>query len=120
MKTIAKARIVLLPIPTVGHIMSTVGMAKLLLCHHRGSSESHFFVTIFLSGPASVLAVDAYIASVTTSGLDINFLQLPPVEPPVGCNGPMEFVSLLMQKYKTLVKAAISDLQCFSTILLRS
>ncbi|KAG6519078.1 anthocyanidin 3-O-glucosyltransferase 2-like [Zingiber officinale] len=107
-------KLVLLPSPAVGHIITMVEMGKLLFRRHSDTSAAHFSITILLPGPASAPAVDACINSVEASGLDIEFRRLPRVDPPTDNDGPEDFTSLLMQKLMPHVKYAVADIQRLS------
>ncbi|XP_042399710.1 UDP-glycosyltransferase 88B1-like [Zingiber officinale] len=94
-----KGRVVLLPIPTAGHIMSMLELAKLL---HR----YHFSVTILVA-PVPALPVDDCIATVAASGLDIDFCHLQPVDLPNDFDGPEDFISAYMEEQKHLIKSVV-------------
>ncbi|XP_074582114.1 malvidin galactosylase UGT88C3-like [Curcuma longa] len=98
----AKGKVVLLPIPSAGHIMSMLELAKLL---HR----YHFSVTVLIA-PVPGLPVDGCIASVAASGLDIDFCHLQPVDLPKDADGPEDFISAYMEEQKHQIKAALQDL----------
>ncbi|KAG6502168.1 UDP-glycosyltransferase 88B1-like [Zingiber officinale] len=98
----AKGRVVLLPIPAVGHIMSMLEMAKLL---HR----YHFSVTVLIA-PVPAIPVDHFIATVADSDLDIDFCHLQPVDLPKDFDGPEDFISAYMEDQKQQIKSVLHDL----------
>ncbi|KAG6502166.1 hypothetical protein ZIOFF_042055 [Zingiber officinale] len=102
-ENMAQARVVLLPIPAVGHIMSMLEMAKLL---HR----YHFSVTVLMVPVPTTFPVGDYIATIAASGLDIDFRHIQPVDPPKDADGPEHFISAYMEKQNHHIKSALHDL----------
>ncbi|KAG6498252.1 UDP-glycosyltransferase 71K2-like [Zingiber officinale] len=98
----AQARVAILPIPSAGHIKSTLEMAKLL---HR----YHFSVTVLVV-PVPNYPVGGYIATIAASGLDIDFCHIQPVDPPKGANGLEDFITAYMEKQNHHIKSALHDL----------
>ncbi|KAG6498251.1 anthocyanidin 3-O-glucosyltransferase 2-like [Zingiber officinale] len=98
----AQARVAILPIPSAGHIKSTLEMAKLL---HR----YHFSVTVLVV-PLPNYPVGDYIATIAATGLDINFWHIQPVDPPKGADGPEDFITAYMEKQNHHIKSALHDL----------
>ncbi|KAG6502164.1 UDP-glycosyltransferase 71K2-like [Zingiber officinale] len=98
----AQARVALLPIPSAGHINSTLEMAKLL---HR----YHFSVTVLVV-PIPNYPVGDYITTIAASGLDIDFRHIQPVDPPKDADGPEDFITAYIEKQNHHIKDALHDL----------
>ncbi|XP_068657084.1 malvidin galactosylase UGT88C3-like [Aristolochia californica] len=102
-----KVGLVVLPVPGRGHLISTVEFAKQINQHNR------FSITILTMAPPvpGMLTLPAtFYESVASSGLDINFLDLPPVDPPK--EPSLEaFTSLYIAGHATHVKDSILRLQ---------
>ncbi|XP_058072475.1 UDP-glycosyltransferase 71K1-like [Magnolia sinica] len=97
--------LVILPAPGIGHLISTVELAKRLV------KQKPFSITILMMR-FPVPGTDAYIKSVAASGLDIRFVDLPSIQfPPFEeSQGPETFVSLFIERHKPLVKDAITSI----------
>ncbi|KAG6502169.1 anthocyanidin 3-O-glucosyltransferase 2-like [Zingiber officinale] len=98
----AKGKVVLLPIPGAGHIMSMFEFAKLL---HR----YHVPVTVLIT-PIPDLPVEDCIATVVASSLDIDFCHLQPVDLPKDFDGPEDFLFAYMDEQKQQIKSVLHDL----------
>ncbi|KAG6502171.1 hypothetical protein ZIOFF_042060 [Zingiber officinale] len=95
----AKGKVVLLPIPSAGHVLSMLELAKLL-------RRYHFSVTILIA-PVPVFPVEDCVATVAASGLDIDFCNLKPVDLPKNFDGPEDFISACMEKQKHQIKSVL-------------
>ncbi|ONK74914.1 uncharacterized protein A4U43_C03F11410 [Asparagus officinalis] len=101
-----KIGVMFMPIQGVGHLISTVELAKLLL----KNTEIHFSITILTINhlvPAWASAIKAYIDSVISLGLDITFEELPQIDPP-NHQKPETFVTRFVDSHKPLVRDSIS------------
>ncbi|XP_010929083.1 malvidin galactosylase UGT88C3 [Elaeis guineensis] len=99
-----------LPAWGAGHLVPMVETAQRLL--RLQQKETLFSVTVLLMqppNPASASTFSSYVHSVTSSGLDIHFQDLPPVDPPTDTDGVEDFVSLYIQSHKPHVKAALTQ-----------
>ncbi|XP_008789832.2 UDP-glycosyltransferase 71K1-like [Phoenix dactylifera] len=104
-----KLGLVFLPMWSAGHLVPMVETAKRLL--RLQQEENHFSVTVLLiqsPNPASASTFSPDVQSVASSGLDIRFQDLPPVDPPTDTDGALDFVSLYIQSHKPHVKAALT------------
>ncbi|KAG9440295.1 hypothetical protein H6P81_020460 [Aristolochia fimbriata] len=110
-----KAGLVFLPVPGRGHLASTVEFAKII------NKDNRFSITILnmstkLPGrpplPASTRE------SITSSGLDISFVDLPPVETPKE-TAVEAFISVFITRHAPLVKDFIIRLQSSSSSSVR-
>ncbi|XP_028791159.1 anthocyanidin 3-O-glucosyltransferase 2-like [Neltuma alba] len=98
-----KSRLVFIPVPGIGHVVSTVEFAKLLINH-----DDRFSVTVFVIKAPSAADVDAYIDSLTSSPSfpkRLHLLHLP-VNEPQSAQHPHQ----LIPNSIPLVKQAASDL----------
>ncbi|KAJ8645443.1 hypothetical protein MRB53_007191 [Persea americana] len=99
-------RLVFLPIPVVGHLKSTVELAKRLL-----EKQPCFSITVLLMHlPIHFKdsTIDSYVQSVAASNPRIHFVHLPLVDFPLGNNQSIEaFVSLFIEKHESHVKEAL-------------
>eukprot|EP00268_Persea_americana_P036581 TRINITY_DN3610_c0_g1_i2.p1 TRINITY_DN3610_c0_g1~~TRINITY_DN3610_c0_g1_i2.p1 ORF type:complete len:512 (-),score=63.93 TRINITY_DN3610_c0_g1_i2:283-1818(-) len=99
-------RLVFLPIPVVGHLKSTVELAKRLL-----EKQPCFSITVLLMHLPIFFkdsTIDSYVQSVAASNPRIHFVHLPLVDFPLGNNQSIEaFVSLLIEKHESHVKEAL-------------
>ncbi|XP_028791156.1 anthocyanidin 3-O-glucosyltransferase 2-like [Neltuma alba] len=98
-----KSRLVFIPAPGIGHIVSTVEFAQLLINH-----DDRFSVTVFVIKAPNAADVDAYIGSLTSSptfpkGLHISHL-------PTHESQSAQKLPQLIQNSIPLVKQAASDL----------
>ncbi|KAK9059036.1 hypothetical protein SSX86_021655 [Deinandra increscens subsp. villosa] len=86
-KTVAE--LVFIPAPGVGHIMSTIELAKLLVSRDQSLSVN----VLLVNPPYHVIALTTYIASLATNTNErIRFTQLPQDETPPTIN-PKAFVT---------------------------
>ncbi|KAI9110823.1 hypothetical protein K1719_018261 [Acacia pycnantha] len=98
-----KSRLVFIPAPGMGHLVSTVEFAKLLINHdHRLS------ITVFVIRAPGATKVDAYIHSLTSSPNFPKHLQL--IHLPTDESQPAQYLHQLTQNSIPLVKQAVSDL----------
>ncbi|XP_062188129.1 anthocyanidin 3-O-glucosyltransferase 2-like [Phragmites australis] len=107
----ATPTVVLLPVWGTGHLMSMLEAGKRLL-RRRGRALS--LTVLVMRPPTEQLAseVAGHISREEASGLDICFIQLPAVAPPVDHVGIEEFVSRFVLLHAPHVRAAISGLAC--------
>ncbi|XP_068654910.1 malvidin galactosylase UGT88C3-like [Aristolochia californica] len=102
-----KVGLVILPMPDRGHLASTVEFAK------RINQHNQFSITILNMAPPfpSFSSLPAsYYESISSSGLDIHFHDLPQVEPP-GDPSSEAFISLYIASHATHVRNSILRLQ---------
>ncbi|KAH7661997.1 UDP-glucuronosyl/UDP-glucosyltransferase protein [Dioscorea alata] len=96
------------PCPGIGHMISAVELAK----HITGGHGQHFHVTILTMQHhyfAWAAATTSYINSVISSGLDIQFEDLPLVQLPYKENMKGEtFMCLFIEAHKNHVRDAVS------------
>ncbi|KAL5978589.1 hypothetical protein ACLOJK_029706 [Asimina triloba] len=103
-----KVALVFFPIPGLGHLISTVEIAKRLLQHHPS-----FSITVLLMH-LPVPGIGTYLHSVASSGVDIHFHNLPPPTTTAQEETDMKpeiFISLFVRAHKSLVKHAIQEIQ---------
>ncbi|XP_059450517.1 UDP-glycosyltransferase 71K1-like [Corylus avellana] len=102
-----RAELVFIPAPAVGHLVSIVEFAKLLL-----DREDCFSITVLLINPPFPPTFDSFIQSTAASHTRIKYIYLPQVEPP-----PEELFRVSVEKYvadfigshKAHVKEAVSN-----------
>ncbi|KAM0952181.1 putative UDP-glucuronosyl/UDP-glucosyltransferase, UDP-glycosyltransferase family [Dioscorea sansibarensis] len=103
-----KLELIFCPSPGIGHLISTIELAKKLVTGYN----NHFHATILNIQhhvPAWSNATTSYINSITTSGLDIQFQDLPQVDPPYKENMKGEtFICLFIEAHKAHVHEAVS------------
>ncbi|KAJ0982929.1 hypothetical protein J5N97_011184 [Dioscorea zingiberensis] len=103
-----KLELLFCPSPGIGHLISTVELAKKLVNSHG----RHFHATILniqYHIPAWSNATTAYINSVVASGVNIQFEDLPQVEPPYKENMKGEtFICLFIEAHKAGIRDAVS------------
>ncbi|XP_031254234.1 anthocyanidin 3-O-glucosyltransferase 2-like [Pistacia vera] len=97
-----KAELVFIPAPGVGHLGSTVELAKLLLHRHQRIS-----ITVLVMKLPSDSKVNTYLNSLS-SGDRISFLHLPNDD--LQGFDPKKFFPSFIECHKTLVKEAVSKL----------
>ncbi|XP_008776255.2 UDP-glycosyltransferase 71K1-like [Phoenix dactylifera] len=105
-----KLGLVFLPLWSAGHLIPMVETAKRLLQHQ--TLDNLFSITVLVikpPNPASISTISSYIQSVSSSGLDIRFHNLPPVDPPADSHGVEDFISVLIQSHKPHVEAAVTQ-----------
>ncbi|XP_058072478.1 anthocyanidin 3-O-glucosyltransferase 2-like [Magnolia sinica] len=93
--------LVILPIPGIGHLISTVELAKRLV------KQKPFSITIHMMR-FPLQDTDAYIKSVAASGLNIQFVDLPSIQIPPSLETCMP---LFTENHKLLVKDAITRIR---------
>ncbi|RWR74028.1 anthocyanidin 3-O-glucosyltransferase 6-like protein [Cinnamomum micranthum f. kanehirae] len=108
-----KLELLFLPSPGVGHLISTVELAR------RFHEKRHFSFTILLiplQSPALPSKIISYVQSITASYPDIRFIYVPLIDLPFETDlNSNTFLSLLMEKYKSNVKETIKKLQSSSS-----
>ncbi|KAJ0983002.1 hypothetical protein J5N97_011257 [Dioscorea zingiberensis] len=108
----AKKGLVLLPIPAAGHLKAMVETALKLLHHH--SDVLSVTVLLMNSIPGVSLAPNhhTYIHSITSSGFDIHFEELPLIDPPHSDekDGSPASISLYIQKLLPHINASLSNI----------
>ncbi|XP_058072470.1 anthocyanidin 3-O-glucosyltransferase 2-like [Magnolia sinica] len=97
--------LVFLPTPGIGHLISTVELAKLLV------KQKPFSITILMMR-LPVRDTDAYIKSVSASGLNIRFVDLPLIQlsPSVESQGPPSVTPLFIESHKPLVNDVVAGI----------
>ncbi|KAG9440290.1 hypothetical protein H6P81_020455 [Aristolochia fimbriata] len=102
-----KVGLVILPMPARSHLASTVEFAKRINKHNR------FAVTILTMAPpfpGSTPLPDSFHDSISSSGLDIRFQDLPRVDPP-GDPSSEAFISVYIAGHAGHVRDTIRRLQ---------
>ncbi|KAK9059031.1 hypothetical protein SSX86_021650 [Deinandra increscens subsp. villosa] len=112
MASLVAAELVFIPCPGLGHIRSTVEIAKVLV--NRDQRLSVTILVIQPPGPSSGSVITAYIESLpkNTSINRISFVPLPQDEPPpMGDQKPSmtSFVDFI-KSHRKYVKSAVADL----------
>ncbi|KAJ0982927.1 hypothetical protein J5N97_011182 [Dioscorea zingiberensis] len=108
----AKKGLVLLPIPAAGHLKAMVETALKLLHHH----SDVFSVTVLLMNSIPGVSLPpnhhTYIHSITSSGFDIHFEELPLIDPPHSDekDGSPASISLYIQKLLPHINASLSNI----------
>lgn len=96
--------IVFLPLPVIGHLKSTVELAKLL-------ENEHFTITVLLMNlpiPSLESPITSYIQSIAAANPKIRFIDLPQVDVQFDEKWSVEAsISLFIDEHKPYVKAAI-------------
>lgn len=104
-----KAELVFIPSPGIGHLVSTVEIAKLLV-----DRDDRLYVTILIMKLSFDSKVAAYIESLNSSSYTerIQFIDLP-LEDIASTQetNPMVFLALLIERQKPHVKGAVSKLK---------
>ncbi|KAG0545032.1 hypothetical protein BDA96_02G327200 [Sorghum bicolor] len=105
----AAPTVVLLPVWGAGHLMPMLEAGKRLLTH---SGRALSLTVLLMPAPTEEVAaeLDGHVRREEASGLDIRFVRLPAVEPPMDSRGIEEFVSRLVQLHAPHVRAAMSSL----------
>ncbi|KAG9440296.1 hypothetical protein H6P81_020461 [Aristolochia fimbriata] len=103
-----KATLVFIPAPGRGHLAVTVELAKLI---NQGNRFSITILTIASPIPGVPALSDSYSA---TGALDINFVDLPTVDPPEKPT-PVAFISRYIASHAPHVKNALLRLKSTST-----
>ncbi|KAE8690109.1 putative UDP-glucose flavonoid 3-O-glucosyltransferase 3 [Hibiscus syriacus] len=100
-----KAELVFIPMPVMGHLVSTVQVAKLLV-----DLNSNLSVTVLNIKPPYNAQVSAYVDSLTaaaTTTSRIKFINLPQPDPDADM---LKFISSLVQTQFPLVKEAVTNI----------
>ncbi|KAF8408583.1 hypothetical protein HHK36_004646 [Tetracentron sinense] len=104
-----KTELVFIPIPVIGHLVSTVELAKLLI--HR---DNRFSITVLIMKPPFASTIASYIESIAASSstTGIRFLDLTQVDPPSPeiFKSPEAFISAFIENHKPQVKHTITNL----------
>ncbi|KAF8714099.1 hypothetical protein HU200_028100 [Digitaria exilis] len=114
----ATPTIVLLPVWGAGHLMPMLEAGKRLLASSGGGHA--FSVTVLVMPPPpteqQASEVDGHIrraeeeVAAAAGDLDVRFQRLPAVDPPTDHQGPVEFISRVVELHAPNVRAAISGL----------
>ncbi|KAJ0860431.1 putative flavonol 3-O-glucosyltransferase [Helianthus annuus] len=104
------AKLIFIPAPGVGHIMSTVEIAKLLV-----NRDQRLAITVLVIKPpssSSGSAIDTYIESLVKSTMNrISFIQLPQDETPlVDPKSPMSTFSEFIPSHCKYVRNVVADM----------
>ncbi|KAJ9547312.1 hypothetical protein OSB04_019855 [Centaurea solstitialis] len=106
------AELVFIPAPGVGHIMSTIEIAKLLV-----NRDQHLSVTVLVIKPppssGSGSAITAYIGSLANKSIDrIRFIELPQDEnlPTRDPKAPMAFFNEFINSHCKYVRNAVANM----------
>ncbi|XVF71127.1 hypothetical protein PTKIN_Ptkin12aG0010800 [Pterospermum kingtungense] len=103
-----KAELVFIPLPGMGHLVSTVELAKHLL-----DLNSHLYTTFLIIKPTYDTKVTAYVDSlaantnITTSRIKFIILPQPEIDKDVP---PAKFISSLAETLRPVVKEAITNM----------
>ncbi|KAK8361422.1 hypothetical protein V6Z11_A03G040200 [Gossypium hirsutum] len=109
---VMKAELVFIPMPRMGHFVSMVQLAKLLLDLHPNLS-----ITVFMMKLNPDAKVAAYVHSLTATRM--KFIDLPP--PETHEDGSLSnFATTLLQTHGPLVKQAATNIVQYSTSVLDS
>ncbi|KAK6240311.1 hypothetical protein SCA6_005700 [Theobroma cacao] len=102
-----KFHVVFISAPGIGNFVPTVEFAR-----HLNNHDPRFIVTILMIEIAERPIVNAYIQSCVATHTSINFINLPPVDPPSPdeYQTSLGYICLLIAKHKLHVKNAIEDL----------
>nr|GEX91172.1 anthocyanidin 3-O-glucosyltransferase 2-like [Tanacetum cinerariifolium] len=106
------AELVFIPAPVIGHIKSTIELAKLLL-----TRDQRLSITVLVikppSGSRSGSAITTYIQSLANKVIErIRFIELPQDEilPPRDPKAPMTFVNNFINSHCKYVKNIVADM----------
>ncbi|KAL4567452.1 hypothetical protein LXL04_023036 [Taraxacum kok-saghyz] len=105
------AELVFIPIPGVGHIMSTIEMAKVLINHDERLS----ITVLLINPPYSAFALTTYIKSLANKVMEmerIRFIQLPQDKTPPNFDGkaPMTSFNDYINSYTKNVRNVVADI----------
>ncbi|KAJ8645439.1 hypothetical protein MRB53_007187 [Persea americana] len=105
----AETGLVFLPQAVVGHLISTVELAKSLLEKQPCLSITVLLMHLHIpSNESATTPVTSYVQSIAASNPRIRFIDLPLVDFPFENNqNPSTFLSLFMEKHKSHVKEAL-------------
>ncbi|TYI39060.1 hypothetical protein ES332_A02G072900v1 [Gossypium tomentosum] len=109
---VMKAELVFIPMPRLGHFVSMVQLAKLLLYLHPNLS-----ITVLIMKLIPDAELDAHVHSLTATR--IKFIHLPPPETHKDLS-PANFITNLVQTHVPLVKQAATNIVHYSTSVLDS
>ncbi|GMI69088.1 UDP-glucosyl transferase 71B6 [Hibiscus trionum] len=96
-----KAELVFIPTPGMGHLVSTVQLAKLLL-----HLDSNLSISVLIIKPPYDSKITSYIDSLAAQSSRIKFINLPPSYP----GDISEFFRTLVQTQGPLVKEAVTNI----------
>ncbi|XWS40486.1 hypothetical protein CRYUN_Cryun18bG0143900 [Craigia yunnanensis] len=96
----------------IGNLVPTVEFAR-----HLTNHDSRFFATMFMIDISERPIVNAYIQSCAATATNLNFINLPPVEPPSPeqYQTSLGYICLLIAKHKLHLKNAIAHLMSTDT-----
>ncbi|XVF71101.1 hypothetical protein PTKIN_Ptkin12aG0008100 [Pterospermum kingtungense] len=103
-----KAELVFIPTPAMGHLISTVELAKLMV-----DLNPHLFITLLIIKRPSDTKITAYVDSLTANKAfnttRIKFINL--LQPEIDKDAaPAKFISSLTQALRPLVKEAVTNI----------
>ncbi|XP_017984968.1 PREDICTED: anthocyanidin 3-O-glucosyltransferase 6 [Theobroma cacao] len=112
-QTMKKAELVFVPMPGIGHLVSTVGVAKLLV-----DLNSNLFVTVLIIKPPYdpnlTAYVDSLIADTDSISTHIKFINLPQDKTQQGI--PLnKFITTIIQSQGPHIKEAVAKIVHFSS-----
>lgn len=102
-----KAELIFVPIPGIGHLVSTLEFAKRLI-----DRDDRISVTILSMKLEFAPSADAYTKALTDSQPRISIIDLPPVDPPlpdVFKKSPEYFISLVVESHLPNVKKIVAS-----------
>ncbi|XP_027087161.1 UDP-glycosyltransferase 71K1-like [Coffea arabica] len=101
-----KSELVFVPAPARGHMVSTIQFAKLLL-----ERDERISITVLVIKRPHPPNLDSYIEEFAASNSNIRFVHLCHVDPPPPelLKSAENFLSIHIEKHKSLVKDAISN-----------
>ncbi|GLT28027.1 hypothetical protein SLA2020_029850 [Shorea laevis] len=105
-----KAELIFIPVPGIGHLVSTVELAKRLL-HH----DDRLSITLLSMKSPFGSSIDAYAKPLTASEPRIRLIELPPVTPPpfdLLLKSVEAFYFSFIEAHQTHVKKIVTDIVC--------
>ncbi|XP_028778903.1 UDP-glucose flavonoid 3-O-glucosyltransferase 6-like [Neltuma alba] len=110
---IKKSQLVFVPLPAIGHMVSTIEFAKLLIKHNE-----HLSITVLLIQAPFDSAVHSYTHSLTSSlsvPERLRFILLPTHRDPHAnsdqSSHPASFIERLIESHKPSIREAVSNLK---------
>lgn len=103
-----KLELVIIPAPGMGHLVSTVELAKRLLDLCCG-----FSITVLVIKPPFVATIGDYTKTIAASDPRIRYIELPRVDPPspdLYKSSVEKYISVFIESHKSHVKDTISNL----------
>ncbi|KAF8408580.1 hypothetical protein HHK36_004643 [Tetracentron sinense] len=102
-----KMELVFIPTPVMGHLVSIVELAKVLILR-----DNRFSITVLIMKASFGSTIPSYIESIASSTTGIRFLDLPQLDPPSPeiVKSPEAFISVFIESHKPLVKHTITNL----------